>query len=565
MAAASLIMILVMVGLDLAGPILLARAIDTAVEQTEPGRLVGIAALFIGVSVSAQVLTAVTTYLGTRIGWTVANDLRLVAARHVTALDLDYHTTTNPGTLIERVDGDITSVAQFFSGFAVRVVSTGLLLIGIIVLTFVEHPIAGATTLGFTIVVSMVLLSTRSIAVAASAEQRGVAARLYGFIEERLSAVEDIRSNGAGGFVMMRFKDVMRDYFSKSRGADMRRSVIWVTTIGFFSAGSLLALVVGTSLVGTGAISLGTAYLIFQYMTKLEAPIEEITNQMQELQKAAAGLGRLTDILDITPTVDRGGATPLPTGALSVAFEGVTFAYDDKVVLEDLDLHLTAGQRLGLLGRTGGGKSTLTKLAARFYDPQAGTVRLGGVDVRDAEPGSVRSQISFITQDVQLFEGTVKQNIAFFDDAVPDRVVEHALAEIGLGEWAAALENGIHTPLGSAGAGMSSGEAQLVALARAYLRKPGLVILDEPSSRVDPATELLITGAIDRLTASRTAIIIAHRLDTVRHVDKIGVMSRGRLVEFGDRAALAQDPASLFSGLLAASSDGLLPDEEVPA
>ncbi len=553
-------MILVMVALDLAGPVVLARAIDAAVEQSTSSRLIGIAGLFIGVSVVAQLLSAITTYLGTRIGWTVANDLRLVAARHVTSLDLDYHTTTNPGTLIERVDGDITSVAQFFSNFAVRVVSTSLLLVGIITLTFLEHPTAGFATLGFTIVVTAVLMSTRSIAIAASAEQRGVAARLYGFIEERLSAIDDIRANGAGALVMMRFKEVMRDYFFKSRRADMRRSVIWVTAIGFFSAGSLLALVVGTRLVGTGAITVGTAYLIFQFMTKLEAPIEEITNQMQELQKAAAGLGRLTDILDIPPAVDRSGTTPLPRGALSVVFEDVTFAYEDTVVLDHIDMRLEPGDRLGLLGRTGGGKSTLTKLAARFYDPGSGCVRLAGVDLRDAEPDSVRSQISFITQDVQLFEGTVKQNITFFDDSVPDDRVVHALSEIGLGEWAATLEEGIHTPLGSGGAGMSSGEAQLVALARAYLRNPGLIILDEPSSRVDPATEVLITLAIDRLTAARTAIIIAHRLDTVRHVDKIAVMAEGRLMEFGDRQTLADDPESRFATLLEASADGLLPD-----
>ncbi len=560
-----MVMIVVTVGLDLAGPIVLARAIDAAVERRSGSDLIGIAGLFIAVSVAAQVLSAATTYLGTRIGWSVANDLRLVAARHVTALDLDYHTTTNPGTLIERVDGDITSIAQFFSNFAVRVVSTVLLLVGIVTLTFREHPTAGFTTLGFTVVVGAVLLSTRSVAIAASAEQRGVAARLYGFIEERLSAIDDIRANGAGHLVMARFKAVMHDYFSKSRRADMRRSVIWVTTIGFFSAGSLLALVVGTALVRSGAITVGTAYLIFQYMTKLEAPIEEITNQMQELQKAAAGLGRLTEILDITPTVDRSGIVPLPDGGLTVDFDTVTFAYDDTIALHGIDLHLAAGERLGLLGRTGGGKSTLTKLAARFYDPGAGSVRLGGIDLRRAEPSSVRAAISFITQDVQLFEGTVKENITFFDDQIADERVEHALAEIGLGEWAGSLEQGIHTILGSAGAGMSSGEAQLVALARAYLRQPGLVILDEPSSRVDPATEALITGAIDRLTAGRTAIIIAHRLDTVRSVDKIAVISEGRLVEFGRRHDLAADPSSRFAALLAASADGLLPDVEVPA
>jgi ABC-type multidrug transport system fused ATPase/permease subunit len=526
-------MIVAMVALDLAGPILLARAIDAAVDGSGIDRIVQLAIWFLGVAVGAQVLSATTTYLGARIGWTIANDLRVTAARHLTRLDLDYHTSTNPGTLIERVDGDITAIAEFFSNFAVRVASTTLLLGGIIALTFIEHPLAGWTTLSFTVVVTGVLVATRTLGVKASESERGLAARLYGFIEERLAALDDIRANGAGPQVMRRFKAIMADWFLGSRRAWMRRSIIWVTIIGSFSAGSLIALALGTRLVGQGAMTIGTAYLIFQYMAKLEAPIEEITNQMQELQ--------------------------LPSGALSLAFEGVDFAYDDGVpVLSGIDLSIPAGTHLGLLGRTGGGKSTFTKLVARFHDPTAGTVRLGGVDLRTAEPASVRHGISFITQDVQLFDGTVKQNVTFFDNDIDDGAVEEALAAIGLAEWAHSLPDGIHTELGTNGIGISSGEAQLVALARAHLRDPGLIILDEPSSRIDPATEALLTRALDRLTAGRTSIVIAHRLATVANVDQVAILERGALVEFGDRDALADDPNSRLAGMLEASRDGLL-------
>ena len=559
LALGTSLMIVAMVALDLAGPILLARAIDAAVDGSGIDRIVQLAIWFLGVAVGAQVLSATTTYLGARIGWTIANDLRVTAARHLTRLDLDYHTSTNPGTLIERVDGDITAIAEFFSNFAVRVASTTLLLGGIIALTFIEHPLAGWTTLSFTVVVTGVLVATRTLGVKASESERGLAARLYGFIEERLAALDDIRANGAGPQVMRRFKAIMADWFLGSRRAWMRRSIIWVTIIGSFSAGSLIALALGTRLVGQGAMTIGTAYLIFQYMAKLEAPIEEITNQMQELQKAAAGTRRLSEVLSTNPSVDRSGTTPLPSGALSLAFEGVDFAYDDGVpVLSGIDLSIPAGTHLGLLGRTGGGKSTFTKLVARFHDPTAGTVRLGGVDLRTAEPASVRHGISFITQDVQLFDGTVKQNVTFFDNDIDDGAVEEALAAIGLAEWAHSLPDGIHTELGTNGIGISSGEAQLVALARAHLRDPGLIILDEPSSRIDPATEALLTRALDRLTAGRTSIVIAHRLATVANVDQVAILERGALVEFGDRDALADDPNSRLAGMLEASRDGLL-------
>ncbi|UCG40820.1 MAG: ABC transporter ATP-binding protein [Acidimicrobiia bacterium] len=559
LAATTMSMIVVMVALDLAGPILLARSIDAAVESAGSDRIVELAIWFLGVAVGAQVLSATTTYLGARIGWTIANDLRLVAGRHLTSLDLDYHTSTNPGTLIERVDGDITAIAEFFSNFAVRVTSTTLLLGGIVALTFAEHPLAGWMTLGFTVIVMGMLFATRSLGVAASESERGLSARLYGFIEERLAALDDIRANGAGAQVMRRFKAIMADWFLGSRRAWMRRSIIWVTIIGSFSAGSLIALTLGTRLVGQGAMTIGTAYLIFQYMAKLEAPIEEITNQMQELQKAAAGTRRLSEILALTPSVDRSGTTPLPRGALSLAFEGVDFSYDDGVpVLSGIDLDIPAGTHLGLLGRTGGGKSTMTKLIARFHDPSAGTVRLDGIDLRTADPASVRRAISFITQDVQLFDGTVKQNVTFFDPIVADEDVEDALASIGLADWAHALPDGIHTELGTNGIGISSGEAQLVALARAHLRDPGLIILDEPSSRIDPATEALLTKALARLTEGRTSIVIAHRLATVANVDRVAILERGALVESGNRAALAADPSSRLSGMLAAAHDGLL-------
>lgn len=300
-------------------------------------------------------------------------------------------------------------------------------------------------------------------------------------------------------------------------------------------------------------------------MNKLEAPIEEITNQMQELQKAAAGLSRLRTLFSMTPLVDRTGTVPLPDGALSVHIDDVSFGYEEIVILPNLHLRLDPGTHVGLLGRTGSGKSTITKLLARFYDPDSGSVVLSGVDLRDADPASVDERIAFITQDVQIFDGTIRDNVTFFDRSVPNEVVERALAEIGLGDWLAGLPDGIETRIGSSGAGISAGQAQLVAFARAYLRDPGLVILDEPSSRVDPATEAVMSEAIGRLIAGRTAVIIAHRLDTVRHVDRIVVLAEGRIVEEGRRRDLADDPTSAFAEMLATARDGVFLDrpEEV--
>lgn len=560
-AAATTTLVVGTVALDLTVPILLARFVDGALTARPLDDLIGLAVWFLVASIATQVLAASATYLGTRIGWGVANDLRVRATRHALTLDMDFHTATNPGALIERADGDITAVAQFFSHFAVKVLSAVLLLGGIIVISFTENPVAGWTVVGFTIVVAGALYLTRAFAVGAADDERGASGRLFGFIEEHLGAIDDLRANGGGEPAMNRFRTVMGDYATVGIRSWMRRSVIWVTSIGLFSLSSLLALGVGSALALSGSITVGTAVLIYQYMTKLESPIEEITNQTQELQKAAAGLGRLARLLGTVPSVDRAGTAPLPPGPLEISLAGVDFAYETKPVLSGIDLVVEPGTTVGLLGRTGSGKSTLVKLLARVADPTEGVVRLGGVDLRSVAPSSMGPRVASVPQDVHLFSGTVKQNVTFFDDSVEDRVVAAALEEIGLGAWVGELPSGIHTVVGPEGVGLSSGEAQLLAFARAYLADPGLVVLDEPSSRVDPATEALLRGAIDRLVRLRTAVIIAHRLDTVRSVDRIVVLDDGRIVEDGARSELAADPTSRYARMLEAAGGSETIDE----
>lgn len=559
--ALAVLTIVIGVGLELWLPQLLADFIDEAFGDVPLTQLVRLAGIYIGAGVAAQLMSIASRYVGTAIGWSIANDLRIDATRHVAALDLDYHTHTSAGALIERVDGDIDAVAKMFSHFAVQVVSGILLLGGIFVLTFRANVLAGWTVVGFasTAVLAMYLL--RGFAVAATKAERGTSAELYGFIEERLAAIEDIRANGAGEHVMGTFQTVMRRYYTRSVSAWIKRSVIWTTSIGMFSLGTLLALAVGAYLVFQGQITYGVAFLIIQYMSKLEGPIEEITDQMQEVQKAAAGLGRLRDLFSRQPTVPRIGTEALSTNPLTVEFSSVTFAYDAEPVLDDVSFRLSPGTHIGLLGRTGSGKSTITKLIARFYDASSGTVLLDGLPISEIEESSLRARVAMITQDVQLFEGSVRDNVAMFVPNHDDALITSALIDIGLGQWLASLPDGIDTHLDTAGKGLSSGEAQLVALARAYLLDPGLVILDEPSSRVDPATEMALSAALDRLMEGRTAIIIAHRLATVAHVDEIMVLEHGRVIEHGRRADLAANPDSVFAHLLETAKDGLIRDE----
>jgi ABC-type multidrug transport system fused ATPase/permease subunit len=234
-----------------------------------------------------------------------------------------------------------------------------------------------------------------------------------------------------------------------------------------------------------------------------------------------------------------------------VQFDHVTFAYDeDPAVLQDVSLHIAPGEVVGLLGRTGSGKTTLTRLLLRLYDPTAGAIRLDGVDLRDARRADLRRRVGMVTQEVQLFHATIRDNVTFFDTGIDDARITRALDELGLGDWLAALPRGLDTMLEAGGGGLSAGESQLLAFTRIFLKDPGLVILDEASSRLDPATERLVERAVGRLLEGRTGIIIAHRLDTVDRADTILILEDGRVVEHGPRAALALDSGSRFAGLL---------------
>jgi len=299
-------------------------------------------------------------------------------------------------------------------------------------------------------------------------------------------------------------------------------------------------------------------YLIFAYTEMMRHPMEQIRTQMEDFQKAGAGIARVEALFELTSVLDTSGTIRLPGGPLSVDLDGVTFAYEDEVVLHGLSLRVEPGHVLGVLGRSGSGKTTLARLLSRLYDPVSGEVRLGGVPAPSAVVGDLRRHVGMVTQDVQLFRASIRDNLTFFDAAVSDEELAAALDELGLHEWVETLPHGLATELDTGGSGLSAGQAQLLAFTRIFLENPGLVILDEASSRLDPATEHLIERAVDRLLADRTGIIIAHRLATVNRADDILILEDGRAVEYGAQERLVADPGSRLSRLLVTGMEEVL-------
>jgi ATP-binding cassette, subfamily B, bacterial len=544
------VLLAVNIALQLINPQIIARFIDQAQVGGTLRNLVFAALLYIALALITQAVAVVETYVAENLGWAATNQLRSVLTRHCLRLDRQFHAARTPGELIERIDGDVTALANFFSRFIIYVLGNLLLLVGVLVMLFRIHILVGTALGVFAVVAVFILLGLRTLTVPFWTGVRQKSAEYFGFLGERLAGTEDTRANGAGGYVLRRQSELLRRWLPLEVKADLGWATADSGNVLVFTIGTALAFALSAYLFRQQAITLGTVYLIFQYTELLRQPLEQIRQQLQDLQKAAASIGRVQELLAIQPTILDGEGLPLPPGPLAVRLEQVAFGYDggDRV-LDGISVDLAPGQILGVLGHTGSGKTTLSRLLLRFHDPDAGVIALGGLDLRRLHLAELRRRVGLVTQEVQLFHATLRDNLTLFDPHIADRDVVAVLEEVGLGRWFAKLPRGLDSELTAAG-GLSAGEGQLLAFARVFLRDPGLIILDEASSRLDPATERLVAGATDRLLMNRTGIIIAHRLATIRRADVVLILEGGRVAEYGAYAALAQDRHSRLSHLL---------------
>lgn len=594
------VLLLANIGLALANPQIMRHFLDTAQAGGSPQVLRNAALLFLAIALAQQVTSVLATYAGENLAWLATNALRGDLAAHCLGLDMEFHNARTPGEMIERIDGDVTTLANFFSQFVVQVLGNGLLLVGILALLFREDWRVGLALTIFVVVALLALLRMGNIAVPHWTAERQASAELFGFLEERLTGTEEIRANGAEAYTMRHFYRLMRTLLQMSLRAGLMVNILLNTMFVLFALGTAAAFAVGAWLFYEQVLTIGAVYIVFHYTTMMERPINQIAHQLQDLQRAGAGMVRVEELFRFQSHIEDGKAIDaLPPGPLAVRFDSVTFAYPDprngtaiaaqpgfhgaeaapaseadghgpgegavegakpgcgtEHVLDGLSFSLQPGRVLGLLGRTGSGKTTLTRLLFRLYEPDEGTVSLGGdgrpVDIRDLPLRELRRHVGMVTQNIQLFHATVRENLTLFDDSIPDARILEVLHEVGLGEWLASLPAGLDTELEAGGGGLSAGEAQLLAFTRIFLQDPGLVILDEASSRLDPATEQRIEQAVDRLLYAppRTAIIVAHRLATVQRADEILILEAGSVVEHGPRQALLGDPGSRFSQLL---------------
>jgi ATP-binding cassette subfamily B protein/ATP-binding cassette subfamily C protein len=554
--------------------------LDQAVAGAPVRDLVGRAALFFAIAALTQALTVVSVYVGESVAWTATNALRLDLLRHCLRLDMTFHKLHRPGELTERIDTDVDALSNFFSRFVISVIGNGILAVAVLILVFRQGWQYGVAYTVYAIAGLLILMRLRNLSTPFWTKLHEIQAQFYGFLGEQFSGTEDIRANGAGGYVMRRLYGFFRRWLPINRNASLAAYSGWMTNAALVAAGEVLSYALPGYYFFRGMLTIGEVYLLGDYMGLLFSQVAELRWQIVDLQHAEAGIDRIHALFNLKSRLADGSGGRLPKSALSVTFDNVSFVYEDDPnadesvlqtepengaepaaaddghagvddrVLRDITFNLAPGRVLGLLGRTGSGKTTLARLLLRLYDPAEGEIRLGDMPLIEPPIENVRERVGLVTQEVQLFQASVRDNLTLFDPEIHDAEITRVLTQLGLGEWLSGLPAGLDTELSSGGGGLSAGEAQLLAFARVFLADPDLVILDEASSRLDPATERLIEQAVDLLLEERTGVVIAHRLNTIQRADEIMILEDGFIREKGERRELAADPESHFYHLL---------------
>lgn len=537
---AAFVFMLAASGLTLLTPYLVKVAIDEHITQGNMAGLNQVALLTIAAFFGIYLADWGQRYQLSWVGQRVLATLRAQLFRHLQRLPLGYHDTHIVGVTISRVINDVAVINELLSQGLITLVGDLLLLVGIVVVMLSMSPRLALVAFA---VLPLMLLATILFARRAQVafrETRTRVAAVVGDLAENISGMRVIQAFAQEGASRERFGEVNRANRDAYVGA-MSLSFVFLPVVEFLSMlATAVVLWFGGRAVAQEDLTLGVVVAFLAYVTRFFQPIQELSQLYTTLQAAMAGGEQVLRLLDTEPEVaDAPDAVEMGEMNGRIQFQNVSFSYrDDAVVLHDINLTITPGQTVALVGPTGAGKSSIANLAARFYDVSAGAVLIDGIDVRHVTQHSLRRQMGLVPQDPFLFSGTVADNVRFGLPAAPPAALAEAAQLANAHEFIMALPDGYETEILEGGVNVSVGQRQLICIARAVLANPRILILDEATASVDTVTETLIQEALDRLLAQRTAIVIAHRLSTIRNADLICVLENGRIVEQGTHEEL---------------------------
>jgi ABC-type multidrug transport system fused ATPase/permease subunit len=500
----------------------------------------------------------VANYYTTSVGQWVANDLRMRTYHHLQQLSLSYYDKHQSGALLSTITADVQTIQSFASSATLDIAVDMLTIVGMLAIMFWLNWDFTLIVVAVTPFLLLFVSRFKKAVKKATREVRKQQSNIVAVVEQGLDSMRVVKAFGRQDLAQAELGTASLatvDAALKARRIKALLSPIVAVTVSLCVA---IVLWRGSALILSGAMTAGALTVFLSYLTKFFKPVQDLATMTNSIAQTAVGVERVQDILNADTIIpERADARDAEKLTGDIVFEDVAFAYDpDSPVLQKVNFHIAPGQMVGVVGPTGGGKSTIVSLIPRFYDPTAGTIRIDGVDIRDYKVQGLRNQIGYVLQETVLFQGTIRDNIAYGRADATEEEIMNAARMADVDEFVARMPRGYDTLVGERGSTLSGGQRQRIGIARAIIRNNPILILDEPTAALDTESESMVVQALEKLMAGRTVITIAHRLSTIRNSDQILVLKGGVVAEQGTHEqlmALAGVYAELYHVQFAAS------------
>ncbi len=549
----ALVCLVLFSGLQLAGPYLIKAAIDGPINDRDFNGLINITALYLLTIIGSFFALFGQIYTMALTGQSIMNDLRKSLFKHIQTLDIRFFDRFPVGWVITRLTTDIEMLNELFTSGVVQFIGDFLTLTGIIVIMFLLN-----SQLTFLVLLSMLLFGLNVFLFRKKFRQtfravREKVAAITGFLSEHIRGMHVIQLFNKYVYVQNRFDKFNRDTL-KAHLKTVYYFALFVPTVEITSAIVIVLLLsYGGRMVTTETITIGVLVAFFQYARRFFRPIQDMSQKFNILQSALASSERIFQVLDMKSRITE----PDPDEAIipedikgEITFKNVWFAYHEQEwILKDVSFCISRGESIAIVGATGAGKTTITNLLCRFYDPQKGSIQLDGINIKQIPLRVLRSYVGLIHQDAVIFTGSIADNIRVGRSDITDEDLSSVTRKSGLEAFIKRLPDGFDTQTGESGSRLSAGEKQLVSFIRTMSFDPEIVILDEATSNVDTTTEYALQKATETLLKNKTALVVAHRLSTIKHVNRIFVMHRGKLIEQGSHEELMMNPEGIYPRL----------------
>ncbi|HPJ27650.1 MAG TPA: ABC transporter ATP-binding protein [Candidatus Sabulitectum sp.] len=548
--AAVLLLLLAIAG-ELAGPLVLRAVIDDAIPSGSSSEIIRLSGLFAVIFLVTMAIAYLQVIIASRIGLGIVRSLKRQLFDHVLTLSMAFFHANPSGKLMARVESDTERVRMLFSETSMALLRNAAMVVGTMVIMFQANGYIALRVLAITVPVALISIPVLKRMRVIWGKVRMSYASIAAVASEFVRAVPVLQVFGTTGFAREKMHREGKEYFRREMKASLLEYGFW-SFLGTLEIGAVaVILVAGRPGVISGAVTVGTVVLFVEYTRRLFGPLVMFGETLNQIQRALASGERLMEILDtktLTPDGSITGGFPSDWG--KIEFRDVWFRYSEESdwALKGVSFVISRGDTIALVGDSGGGKSTIVSLLMRFHYPQKGSITIDGVNINDYTLDSWRSGLGLVLQEVNLFSGSLSGNLTLFDHTVSREAQENALRAIEAGELLDSIPDGLDGRISEGGANLSMGQRQLINIARAMLRQPEILVLDEATSSVDPGTEKRIQRATDIALEGRTALVVAHRLATIEHATRIIVVRHGRVVEMGTHRELLAE-GGIYAGL----------------